>query len=73
MQASAIKQHITQDAIAGHQATIDKLLQSIGERMAHHGGDPIIDAQINQDMAAYRILLQELEEMKHEQTANNSL
>ncbi len=61
-----IKENITKDAIAGHQAAINKLVESIDARMAQHSGNPIVDAQINQDMTALRILYQELREMQNE-------
>jgi hypothetical protein len=61
---TAIKERINADAIAGHQAAIDKIVESIGDRMEDHGSNPIVDAQINQDVTALRILSQELIQMK---------
>ena len=61
----AIKERINAEAIAGHEAAIDKLTKSIDERMKLHGiGQSIINTQINQDVAALRILIQELIQMK---------
>jgi hypothetical protein len=58
-------EEIRQEAIAGHLLAIDKLTESIGDRMELHGiGKAAIDAQINQDIAIYKILIQELKEMK---------
>lgn len=61
----AIKERINAEAIAGHEAAIDKLTQSIDERMKLHGiGQSVVNTQINQDVAALRILFQELIQMK---------
>jgi hypothetical protein len=56
---------INAEAIAGHLLAIDKPTKSIGDRMNDHGiGKAAIDAQINQDIEAHRILIQELKEMR---------
>jgi hypothetical protein len=56
---------IKQDAIAGTEQAIDKLVESIGDRMTDHSFDkPMVNAQINQDLAAYRMLVTEWKELK---------
>jgi hypothetical protein len=56
---------IRQDAIAGTEQAIDKLVESIGDRMADHAiGKAVIDRQINQDLAAYRMLVTEWKELR---------
>jgi hypothetical protein len=56
---------IRQDAITGTEQAIDKLVVAIGDRMADHNfGKAVVNAQINQDLAAYRMLVTEWKELK---------
>jgi hypothetical protein len=56
---------IRQDAIAGTEQAIDKLVESIGDRMAVHAiSKAVVDRQINQDLAAFRMLKDEWKELK---------
>ena len=56
---------IKQDAIAGTEQAIDKLVEAIGDRMPQHGIDKaVVDRQINQDLAAFRMLKEERKELK---------
>jgi hypothetical protein len=56
---------IRQDAITGTEQAIDKLVIAIGDRMADHKlGAPVVNAQINQDLASYRMLVTEWKELK---------
>jgi hypothetical protein len=56
---------IKEDAITGTEQAIDKLVEAIGDRMADHGiGKTVVDRQINQDLAAYRMLKEEWKELK---------
>ena len=56
---------IKQDAIADTEQAIDKLVIAIGDRMTDHGFDkPVVNTQINQDLAAYRMLVTEWKELK---------
>jgi len=58
---------IKEDAIAGTEQAIDKLVESVRDRMADHGiGKAVVDRQINQDLAAYRMLVTEWKEWNHE-------
>ncbi len=57
---------IRQDAIAGTEQAIDKLVESIRDRMADHGIGKAVDRQINQGLAAYRMLVTEWKEWNHE-------
>lgn len=60
-----ISELITQDAIAGHEIAINKLIESIGDRITDHRlGNAVLDMQINQDLAAIRILVKEWKEMR---------
>jgi len=56
------------DAIEQYDAVIliDKLVESIRDRMADHGIGKAVDRQINQDLAAYRMLVTEWKEWNHE-------
>jgi hypothetical protein len=65
MMTPQIRQQIRQDAIAITEQAIDKLVESIGDRMTDRGfGKPMVNAQINQDLAAYRMLVTEWKELK---------
>ena len=56
---------IRQDAIAGTEQAIDKLVESVRDHMADHGiGKTVVDRQINQDLAAFRMLKEEWKELK---------
>jgi len=56
---------IKEDAIAGTEQAIDKLVEAIGDRMPQHGiGKTVVDRQINQDLAAFRMLKDEWKELK---------
>jgi hypothetical protein len=56
---------IRQDAIAGTEQAIDKLVESVRDRMADHGiGKAVVDRQINQDLAAFRMLVTEWKELR---------
>jgi hypothetical protein len=56
---------IRQDAIARTEQAIDKLVESVRDRMADHGiGKAVVDRQINQDLAAFRMLKDEWKELK---------
>jgi hypothetical protein len=56
---------IKQDQITGTEQAIDKLVEAIGDRMPQHGfGKTVVDRQINQDLAAYRMLKEEWKELK---------
>jgi hypothetical protein len=56
---------IRQDEIARTEQAIDKLVESVRDRMADHGiGKAVVDRQINQDLAAFRMLKEELKELK---------
>jgi hypothetical protein len=56
---------IKQDAIAGTEQAIDKLVEAIGDRMADHAIDKaVVNRQINQDLAAFRMLKEEWKELK---------
>jgi hypothetical protein len=56
---------IKQDAIAGTEQAIDKLVEAIGDRMPHHAiSKAVVDRQINQDLAAFRMLKDEWKELK---------
>jgi hypothetical protein len=56
---------IRQDAIAGTDQAIDRLVVAIGDRMAVHAiGKAVVDRQINQDLAAFRMLKEEWKELK---------
>jgi hypothetical protein len=56
---------IKQDAISGTEQAIDRLVESIGDRMADHNfGKAVVNAQINQDLTAYRMLVTEWKELK---------
>ncbi len=56
---------IRQDAIAGTEQAINKLVESVRDRMADHGiGKVVVDRQINQDLAAFRMLVTEWKELK---------
>ncbi len=57
---------IRQDAIARTEQAIDKLVESVRDRMADHGIGKAVDRQINQDLAAYRMLVTEWKEWNHE-------
>ena len=57
---------IRQDAIARTEQAIDKLVGSVRDRMADHGIGKAVDRQINQDLAAYRMLVTEWKEWNHE-------
>jgi len=56
---------IKEDAIAGTEQAIDKLVESVRDRMADHGiGKAVVDRQINQDLAAFRMLVTEWKELR---------
>ena len=56
---------IKEDAIAGTEQAIDKLVESVRDHMAVHGiGETVVDRQINQDLAAFRMLKDEWKELK---------
>jgi len=56
---------IRQDAIAGTEQAINKLVESVRDRMADHGiGKVVVDRQINQDLAAFRMLVTEWKELR---------
>jgi hypothetical protein len=56
---------IRQDAIAGTEQAIDKLVEAIGDRMTDHAiGKTVVGHQINQDLAAFRMLKDEWKELK---------
>ena len=56
---SSILAHIRSESIAGHEAAIDKIVESVAELMPLHKNKKMIDAQINQQLAGYRCLLEE--------------
>ena len=60
----SIPAHIRTESIAGHEAAILSIVESIGELMPLHGNRKVINAQINQQLAGYRCLLNEWKEMK---------
>ncbi len=56
---------IKEDAIAGTEQAIDKLVESVRDHMAVHGiGKTVVDRQINQDLAAFRMLVTEWKELR---------
>jgi hypothetical protein len=56
---------IKEDQIAGTEQAIDKLVESVRHHMAVHGiGKAVVDRQINQDLAAFRMLKDEWKELK---------
>jgi hypothetical protein len=56
---------IKEDQIAGTEQAIDKLVESVRDHMADHGiGKAVVDRQINQDLAAFRMLKDEWKELK---------
>jgi len=56
---------IRQDAIAGTEQAIDKIVEAISDRMAVHAiSKAVVDRQINQDLAAFRMLKDEWKELK---------
>jgi hypothetical protein len=56
---------IKEDQIAGTEQAIDKLVGSVRDHMAVHGiGKAVVDRQINQDLAAFRMLKDEWKELK---------
>lgn len=56
---------IRQDAIAGTEQAIDKLVESVRDHMAVHGiGKTVVDRQINQDLSAFRMLVTEWKELR---------
>ena len=56
---------IKQDQITDTEQAIDKLVESVRDRMADHAiGKAVVDRQINQDLAAFRMLKEELNELK---------
>jgi len=58
---------IKQDAITDTEQAIDKLVIAIGDHMADHNfGKPVVNAQINQDLTAYRMLITEWKELNHD-------
>lgn len=58
-------QHIRQEQIAGHSAACDKIAESIGDRIGGLKiGDSVLNRQLNQEIAALRILTKEFMEMK---------
>jgi hypothetical protein len=58
---------IKQDAITDTEQAIDKLVIAIGDHMADHNfGKPVVNAQINQDLTAYRMLVTEWKELKND-------
>jgi enamine deaminase RidA (YjgF/YER057c/UK114 family) len=58
---------IKEDQIAGTEQAIDKLVEAIGDRMTDHAiGKTVVDHQINQDLAAFRMLKDEWKELKCE-------
>jgi hypothetical protein len=60
-----VNAQIKEDAIAGTEQAIDKLVESVRDRMAVHGrGKAVVDRQINQDLAAYRMLVTEWKELR---------
>ncbi|MCA6507235.1 MAG: hypothetical protein IM586_12530 [Pseudanabaena sp. M172S2SP2A07QC] len=61
---SSIPDHIHSEAIAGHEAAIDKIVDSVSDLMPLHKNKKMIDAQINQQLAGYRCLLEEWKEMR---------
>ena len=60
----SIPAHIRTESIAGHEAAIDRIVESIGDLMPLHGNRKVINAQINQQLAGYRCLLDEWKVMK---------
>ena len=60
----SIPAHIRTESMAGHEAAIDRIVESIGDLMPLHGNRKVINAQINQQLAGYRCLLDEWKEMK---------
>lgn len=61
---SSIPDHIRSESIAGHEAAIDRIVESVTELMPLHKNKKMIDAQINQQLAGYRCLLEEWKEMR---------
>jgi hypothetical protein len=62
-----MNEQIRQDAITGTEQAIDKIVESVRDRMADHAiGKTVVDCQINQDLAAYRMLVTEWKEWNHE-------
>lgn len=61
---SSIPAHIRTESIAGHEAAMDRIVESINELMSLHGNRKVINAQINQQLAGYRCLLNEWKEMR---------
>ena len=61
---SSIPDHIRSESIAGHEAAIDKIVDSVTELMPLHRSKKMIDAQINHQLAGYRCLLEEWKEMR---------
>lgn len=66
---TAIRENIAKDAIAGHEAAIDRLIAAMNERYENY--DPNVDriepcfyAQQDRDMAELKILMNELMQMK---------
>jgi hypothetical protein len=60
-----MKPEIRQDAIAGTEQAIDRFVESVRDRMTDHGiGKAVVDRQINQDLAAFRMLKDEWKELK---------
>lgn len=69
MTLTAIRENIAKDAIAGHEAAIDKLIAAMNERYENY--DPNVDrlepcfyAQQDRDMQELKILMNELMQMK---------
>ena len=60
--------NIRTEQIAGHEAAIAKLTESIGDRITDIG-NPVINKLVNQDIAMMRILIKELREMKQLEVA----
>ena len=66
----SIPAHIRTESIAGHEAAIDKIVESIAELMPLHGTGKV-NALINQQLAGYRCLIQELKELKESENRSN--
>ena len=63
---TSISAHIRTETIAGHEAAIDRLTESIADRITDIG-NPVVNIMVNQDIAMMRILIKELKELKNEQ------
>lgn len=61
----SIPAHIRTESIAGHEAAIDKIVESIAELMPLHRTGKV-NTLINQQLAGYRCLLDEWKEMKND-------